>query len=166
MSEKATSTVPHLEIIAIPPSNNEQTCTLESEIPSQINTVKNNLKTELAQNILKGIPEEEGIIAQLDKTRVKWKDMFNNQHSTPAATKAAHDYYLNILAQVQTKVLASHDPLKTQLRRWEENFFLKNHQTEPQREDLQSCPEAYSLYKKLKICKQLLSHWKISLHMN
>ena len=120
------------------------------------------LKTDLARNIFKVIPEEKELIMQLDKARVKWKDIYNNKNSSILSKKTANDHYLNVLAQAQTKVLASLEPLKTNLRRWEENFYFKNHRIES--EDILNNPDAYSLYKKLKLCKQLLSHWKISFH--
>lgn len=158
VTESASSSITGSNISATPLETTYQ------KVDSDKHCKSGSLKTELANNILKVIPLEIDLVTKLDKARGKWKDLNNNRHTTELTRKAANDDYLNILANVQTKVLAQYDPLKAQLKSWEENFFFENEQKEPQREDLHGCPNAYSLYKRLKLCKQLLSHWKISFH--
>ena len=75
------------------------------------------------------------------------------------------DSYLDVLAKVQTKVLAAFDPLRNTLKSWDEEFFLKHNQREPQLEDYSKDKDAFNTYKKFSLCKQLLKHWKITAHL-
>ena len=81
--------------------------------------------------------------------------------SSRPSTDILYKRYLDILALVQTRVLAQYDPLKKKLKAWEGRFFLENNQRVPDKEDMLNDGEAYSTYKKLKLCKQLLAHWKM-----
>ena len=83
----------------------------------------------------------------------------------PASSNSLYDQYKDALAQVQTKVLAAHDPLKTKVKRWDEQFFLTHNRREPQLADYKKDNEAYKDYKKLHLCKELLRHWKITVHL-
>ena len=117
------------------------------------------LQTDLAKNISKVIDDQDLVII-LDKARAKWKSSASKQLSDNCAP---YQNYLDILTRAQTKVLAAHHPLRDQLRQWDKDFFLSKNR-EPYEEDYRKDGNAYKLYKKLTLCKNLLQHWNITLH--
>lgn len=123
------------------------------------------LKTELARNISK-LLDDQTLVKSLDKTRTEWKSYASKKRKNENNTSSIQfQNYMNVLAKVQTKVLSLHDPLRDNLKHWDEQFFIE-HNREPLKEDYKNNPTVYTSLKKLTLCKELLKHWNITLHLN
>ena len=123
------------------------------------------LKTDLAKSVAKVLINEDDLelIRQLDKHRVHWKTYaLKNGDNMQTRSTFMYNNYKTALAQVQTKVLAAHDPLKKSMKDWDETFFLTNQQKLPEIEDYKES-QVYATFKRLCRCKELLTHWKITL---
>ena len=99
-----------------------------------------------------------------DKARVSWKSFAAKQSNSSATSNYLHQKYMDILARIQSKVLAAHTSFHTDMKQWDENYFITNHR-EPYEEDYRKDGQVYKTYKKLILCRDLLKHWKITLHM-
>ena len=79
--------------------------------------------------------------------------------------KEGQENYETPLAVVQSKVLAKHSALKQQFQEWEQGFFAEHDCNEPTAEDIPAEIRAHELYKTLRLCKQFLQHWNITVHL-
>ena len=75
------------------------------------------------------------------------------------------DKYKNLLTQMQTKILAEHASLKKEHNNWEKEFCLNHDFRVPNFNDVKEDGRQYSIYKKILLCKELLKHWKITVHL-
>ena len=66
---------------------------------------------------------------------------------------------------MQTKILAEHTSLKKEYNNWEKEFCLKHDFRVPCFNDVKEDKRQYSIYKKILLCKELLKHWKITVHL-
>ena len=130
----------------------------ESTTPSQNEeiTEKSKLKTTLAKNVSK-VLGETCEVRTLDKMRMVLK---NNLES-----KEGQENYETALAVVQSRVLAKHLTLKRQFQEWEQGFFAEHDCHEPTADDIRADIRAHELYKTLRLCKQFLQHWNITVHL-
>ena len=69
-----------------------------------------------------------------------------------------------ILALVQTQVLAAHQNASKELEKWESEFAVNNG-FPPMYEDYKTEAAIQSANKKRKLSRQLLKHWKITVHL-
>ena len=127
-------------------AGNESTTPYQNEVIAE----KFKLKTILAKSVSK-VLGETCEVRTLDKMHMIIK---NNLKS-----KEGQENYET--AVVQSKVLAKHSSLKRQFQEWEKGFFAEHDCNEPTADD----NRAYELYKTLRLCKQFLQHWKITVHL-
>ena len=74
-----------------------------------------------------------------------------------------HNKYKDTLASIQTQVLAAHQKYTKEIEKWEREFVVKNGFA-PTFEHFQSEVAIMTAYKKKKLSKELLKHWKITVH--
>ena len=86
------------------------------------------------------------------------------QHEDNLTSKQAQDNYEASLAVVQVQVLAKHSRVKQQFKEWEQNVFAEHNYSEPTLDDIPNDRSGDDFYKTLRLCKQLLQHWNITLH--
>ena len=113
------------------------------------------LKSTLAKNVSQVLGETNEVM-RFDKLRTNLK--------TLGTTQAKEDYEV-ALAAIQTRVLAKHATLKQQFKEWERCFFAKHKCKEPNLEKIRNDKTAHDLYKTLRLCKQLLKHWNITVNL-
>ena len=113
------------------------------------------LKTTLAKSVSKVLGKTNEV-RKLDKLRTVLRDNLTS--------KQAQDNYEASLAVVQTQVLAKHSSVKQQFKEWEQNFFAEHNYNEPTLDDIRNDRSGHDFYKTLRLCKQLLQHWNITLH--
>ena len=113
------------------------------------------LRTKLAQSVSK-ILGVTPLVKTLDMTR---KALHEHQGS-----KYHQDRYHNTLANVQTQVLAAHQKASKELEKWEREFLVK-HGFAPTYENYKTEEITRSTYKKKKLSRDLLRHWKITVHL-
>ena len=101
---------------------------------------------------MKILPDDSEIVIQLDRKRASWK---GKQTQTPP------EDYLDILAQVQTKVLSMYSLLRREIKAWEIEFVSKNGR-EPWNDDWNA--DTKNKYKRYHLAKQMLNHWQITVH--
>ena len=113
------------------------------------------LQTKLAQSVSKilGLTSE---VKTLDKARKLLHEKQNSSYH--------HGKYKDILALVQTQVLAAHQNASKELEKWESEFAVNNG-FPPMYEDYKTEAAIQSAYKKRKLSRQLLKHWKITVHL-
>ena len=135
---------------------------LESEHPANHTDMGNRdecetgmLQTKLAQSVSK-ILGVTPLVKTLDMTR---KALHKNQGS-----KYHQDRYQDSLANVQTQVLAAHQKASKELEKWEREFLVK-HGFAPTYENYKTEEITRSAYKKKKLSRDLLRHWKITVHL-
>ncbi|PFX23630.1 hypothetical protein AWC38_SpisGene11812 [Stylophora pistillata] len=114
------------------------------------------LKTTLAENVSK-VLGDTCEVRTLDKMRMVSKNNLKG--------KEGQENYETALAVVQLKVLAKHSTLKRQFQEWEQGFFAEHDCNEPTEDDIRADIRAHELYKTLRLCKQLLQHWNITVHL-
>ena len=114
------------------------------------------LKTTLAENVSK-VLGDTCEVRTLDKMRMVSKNNLKG--------KEGQENYETALAVVQLKVLAKHSTLKRQFQEWEQGFFAEHDCNEPTVDDIRADIRAHKLYKTLRLCKQFLQHWKITVHL-
>ena len=122
-------------------------------VVAQATSAEDKLKTTLAKSVSKLLGETKEV-QKLDSMRIKLKSNLARKEDYEAA-----------LAIVQTNVLAKHSVVKQQFKKWEQNFFLEHECTEPSPEDIRNDRQGHDFYKTLRLCKQLLQHWNITVHM-
>ena len=113
------------------------------------------LRTKLAQSVSK-ILGVTPLVKTLDMTR---KALHEHQGS-----KYHQDRYHNTLANFQTQVLAAHQKASKELEKWEREFLVK-HGFAPTYENYKTEEITRSTYKKKKLSRDLLRHWKITVHL-
>ena len=87
-----------------------------------------------------------------------------NMKKNPASDFYCNNYQ-NLLAPVQTQILAHHTALEKEHKEWEKQHYHDHNCSEPSLEDLKRDKEQYSRYKNLVLCKELLKHWKVTIHL-
>ena len=114
------------------------------------------IHTKLCQNVARILGETD-YVYKLDTARQNMK-----KHPTS-------DFYVNsyqnLLAPVQTQILAHQASLKKKHKEWETQHCLQHDCSEASLEDLKGDKEQYSIYKKLVLCEELLKHWNITVHL-
>ena len=80
-------------------------------------------------------------------------------------SKERQENYETALTVVQSRVLAKHSTLKWQFQEWEQGFFAEHDCNEPTADDIRTDIRAHELYKTLRLCKQFLQHWNITVHL-
>ena len=130
----------------------------ESTIPSQNEVIaeKFNLRNTLAKNVSK-VLGETCEVRTLDRMRMVIKNS--------PKSKEGQENYETTLAVVQSKVLAKHSTLKRVFQEWEQGFFAEHDCNEPTADDIRADIKAHKLYKTLRLCKQFLQHWNITVHL-
>ena len=134
-------------------SSKEPTVLPPAPVASTVETYQ--LKSTLANNVSQVLGETKEVM-RFDKLRTNLKNL--------GTTQAKEDYEV-ALAAIQTRVLAKHSTLKQQFKEWERCFFAKHNCKEPNLEDTRNDKTAHDLYKTLRLCKQLLKHWNITVHL-
>ena len=112
--------------------------------------------TKLCKNVARIVGETDCVF-KLDSARQKMK-------KNPASDFYRNNYQ-NPLAPVQTQILAHHTALEKQHKGWEKQHYHDHNCSEPSLEDLKRDKEQYSRYKNLVLCKELLKHWKVTVHL-
>ena len=112
--------------------------------------------TKLCKNVARIVGETDCIF-KLDSARQKMK---KNPES-----EFYRNNYQNLLAPVQTQILAHHTALEKQHKEWEKQHYHDHNCSEPSLEDLKRDKEQYSRYKNLVLCKELLKYWKVTVHL-
>ena len=92
-------------------------------------------------------------VRTLDKMRMVIKDNLKG--------KEGQENYETALTVMQSKVLAKQSTLKRQFQEWQQGFFAEHDCNEPTADDIR----AHELYKTLRLCKQFLQHWNITVHL-
>ena len=112
--------------------------------------------TKLCKNVARIVGETDCIF-KLDSARQKMK---KNPES-----EFYRNNYQNLLAPVQTQILAHHTALEKQHKEWEKQHYHDHNCSEPSLEDLKRDKEQYTRYKNLVLCKELLKYWKVTVHL-
>ena len=108
------------------------------------------------KNIAKVIGETED---------VKLLDRLGNKLRNNSSSINLQEDYKKQLAHVQTKVLGKHSQAAKSFKEWEKLFTSMNNYIEPSLDDIQNDEKGYILYRTLRLCRQLLQHWNITLHL-
>lgn len=108
--------------------------------------------TKLCKNVARIVGETDCVL-ELDSARQKMKKYFY------------HNNYQNLLAPVQTQILAHHTALEKQQKEWEKQHYHDHNCSEPSLEDLKRDKEQYSRYKNLILCKEPPKHWEVTVHL-
>lgn len=146
------------------PEDNLLTERIESEAEKELHEatppetpVEDNaeLKTTLANSVSKVLGKTNEV-RKLYKLRTVLRDNLTS--------KQAQDNYEASLTVVQTQVLAKHSRVKQQFKEWEQNVFAEHNYSEPTLDDIPNDRSGDDFYKTLRLCKQLLQHWNITLH--
>ena len=118
--------------------------------------VMNILETKLATSVSK-ILGVTPLVNTIDKARkaLHKKENFQNRHY--------QNKYKDTLASVQTQVLAANQKYTKEIEKWEREFVVKNGFA-PTFEHFQSEVAIMTAYKKKKLSRELLKHWKITVH--
>ena len=148
--------VANRNVIPKSPTCQQSGKSLSNDRPSPNMPETKGINTKLCKNIARIVGETE-CVYKLDTARQNMK-----QHPTSIFHT---NNYQNLLAVVQTKILAHHTSLKKQHKDWERQYYLDHDCTEASLEDLKTDKEQYSIYKKLVLCEELLKHWKITVHL-
>lgn len=149
------------------PSNDDSTVTATPECKEHIANKhdKNSspechqpqqIATKLCKNIARILGETDDV-HMLDQAR--------NDLQCHPTSNFYQDKYQNLLVQMQTKILAEHTSLKKEHNNWEKEYCLKHDFHVPDFNDVKKDKRQYSIYKKIVLCKELLKHWKITVHL-
>ena len=161
----------HINLPGVPPATNLQDASnsADNDVHQQAekdpkltemgkNQQKGNiLQTKLAMSVAKVIGTTHRV-KTLDKARKALHEKQNRNN------KYCHDKYKDTLACVQTQVLAAHKSLSQEIEQWEKEFLLK-HGFAPIYENYEQEEEIKAAYTKKKLSKELLKHWKITVHI-
>ena len=116
------------------------------------------LETKLATSVAKVLGKTT-LVKALDKAQKALHEQRNRNN------KYCHDKYKDTLACVQTQVLAAHKSLTQEIEKWEKEFLLK-YGFAPTYENFEKEEKVKAAYKKKKLSKELLKHWKITVHVH
>ena len=114
------------------------------------------LSSTLAKNVAKVIGETEDV-KKLDRARNNLRKNLNS--------KDLQEEYETQLAHVQSLVLRKHSEVTKSFKEWENLFTTGNDCLEPTLDDIEKDKKGYNLYKTLRLSRQLLKHWKITVHL-
>lgn len=114
------------------------------------------LSSTLAKNVAKVIGETDDV-KKLDRARNNLRKNLNS--------KDLQAQYETELAHVQSLVLRKHSEVTKSFKEWEKLFTTGNDCLEPTLEDIEKDKEGCNLYKTLRLSRQLLKHWKITVHL-
>ena len=114
------------------------------------------LSSSLAKNIAKVMGETED---------VKLLDRLRNKLRNNSSSINLQEDYKKQLAHVQTKVLGKHSQVAKSFKEWEKLFTSMNNYIEPSLDDIQKDEKGYISYRTLRLCRQLLQHWNITVHL-
>ena len=132
-------------------SNQEEQSTLPTCSTSIKTTSHITISTALGKNVSKVLGETE-LVFKFERLRQQWKSMPKNRE--------IHEQYLDVLAEVETKVSSTHSELRSELKRWEKAYINRNH-VAPLFKNIQEHQEVLKEYKRYHLSKDFLSHWKI-----
>ena len=149
-----TTNVPSLTILSENQSPSTSCTSNQSKSDCQKSSPK--IDTKLGKNIARILGETEDVY-QLDQAR-------RNLKSHPTSDFYRNKYN-NLLAQMQTKVLAQHSLLKKEHSTWEREYCLKNDFHEPNLSDVKKDKKQYAVYKNIILCQELLKYWNITVHL-
>ena len=121
-----------------------------------IDQARDMLETKLATSVSKLLGVTP-LVKTLDKARKALHKKENCQNIY------YHNKYKDTLASIQTQVLAAHQKYTKEIEKWEREFVVKNGFA-PTFEHFQSEVAIMTAYKKKKLSKELLKHWKITVH--
>ena len=167
----ATANDHHINLPGVPPATNLQDASnaADNDVHQQAqkdpkltemdkNQQEGNiLQTKLAMSVAKVIGTTP-LVKTLDKAKKALHEKQNRNN------KYCYDKYKDTLACVQTQVLAAHKRLSLEIEQWEKEFLLK-HGFAPTYENYEQEEEIKAAYKKKKLSKELLKHWKITVHI-
>ena len=158
-NEKQSTTHPNAEENS---ANADCNIQLESEHPANQEDMgerdeceTETLQTKLAQSVSKIL----GVTPLVKTLNMKRKALRENQGS-----KYHQDRYQDTLASVQTQVLAAHQKAAKELQKWKREFLVK-YGFAPTYENYKTEEITRSAYKKKKLSRDLLRHWKITVHL-
>ena len=114
------------------------------------------LTSTLSKNVAKVIGETEDV-KKLDRARNNLRKTINS--------KVLQAEYEKELAHVQSLVLRKHSEVTKTFKEWEKLFTTGNDCLEPTLDDIKKDKKGYNLYKTLRLCRQLLKHWKTTVHL-
>lgn len=114
------------------------------------------LSSTLAKNVAKVIGETDDV-KKLDRAR---NNLGKNLNS-----KDLQAQYETELAHMQSLVLRKHSEATKSFKEWEKLFTTRNDCLEPTLEDIEKDKKGCNLYKTLRLSRQLLKHWKITVHL-
>ena len=117
---------------------------------------KSPLSSVLATNVAK-ILGETADVKKLDHHRTQLR-------KNPTSKSVQQDYQTQ-LAYIQTQVLAKHSQLASSFKEWEALFTSNNNGLEPTLDEIEKDEKGCNLYKALRLCRQLLKHWNITVHL-
>ena len=119
-------------------------------------TVPFQLKSTLAKNVSKVLGETDA---------VRRLDMMHTRLRNNLKSKQAQDNYEAALAVVQSQVLAKYSSVKMQFKEWEQCFFRDNECKDTTLNDIRTDERGYAMYSTLRLCKQFLEHWQITVFL-
>ena len=121
-------------------------------------TNQSQLQTKLATSVSKVLGVTP-LVKTLDKAKKALHDK-TNLHNSYYQNK-----YKDTLASVQTQVLAAYKNFAKEIDHWEREFVIK-HGFAPNYEHYQLEPTMKAAQRKKKLSKDLLKHWKITVHIH
>jgi len=119
-------------------------------------TSTSSLTSTLGKNVAKVLGETEDV-KKLDRARNNLRKNINS--------KVLQAEYEKELAHVQSLVLRKHSEITKTFKEWEKLFTTGNDCLEPTLDDIKKDKNAYNLYKSLRLCRQLLKNWNITVHL-
>ncbi len=114
------------------------------------------LQTKLATSVSKVLGVTP-LVKTLDKARIALHKEENSRN------RYHQDKYKDTLASIQTQVLAAHQKCSKEIEKWEREFVVKNGFA-PSFEHFKTKRTIMSQYKRKQLSKELLKHWKITVH--
>lgn len=116
----------------------------------------NILQTQLAMSVAK-VLGTTSLAKTLDKVRKALHEKRTGTTSTAMTST-------KILWPVFRQVLAAHKSLSQEIEQWEKEFLLK-HGFAPTYENFEQEEKIKAAYKKKRLSKELMKHWKITVHI-
>ena len=162
----------HTNSLGVPPTTNlqDESNSADNDVhqraekDSKLTKMKKNhqdgdiLETKIAKSVAKVLGTTP-LVKTLDKARKALHEKRNRKN------KYCHDKYKDTLACVQTQVLATHNIVSQKREQWEKEFLFK-HGFAPTYENYEGEEKIKATYKKKKLNKELLKHWKITVHIH
>lgn len=133
--------------------------TLNNEKNAPMNIEEPQLKSRLAKAISVVLGNTDEVMF-FDKKYTQLKEVLKSNPKNLSINQLESNYK-NMLAQIQTKILAKGRSVKKELKNWEKNYLLKHNCSSATYDVLKKDQKASILLKKLKYTKALLKEWKI-----